>query len=522
MARKVETIRNDRRGTGLKRYTSLKSAKKSIIIQVVCLSAGLLILCFALWFLGHKHFTLDLPLGETAEDLNYSDIVIEWDGEAIPVESYETRQIMMSGIYMNTIRIKMLPQKAGEYNIRVNNTYGEILAADTIRVGWFGLASSWSTGSFTGSEFILAFVLAFLTGVFFIMLIGFLRLKGPLANSNEAIFTCGVMIFSGVLLCFAFPYYLRYVSNQYAYPVWVLVLDFAEIGKKVFAASRPGLLLFSILLIVSNIALLRHEPPRFQNVLGIFLGLIMIGAGAGTYAMSRLLYHYNFSYESLRVISMIRNTVGLAFTYGECILFSTIICGIRAAKHVPAPDRDYILILGCCFRKDGTLTPLLKARVDKALDFWRLQKKKTGKTAIIIPSGGQGRNEPMSEAKAMSNYIAGTDFPMEYVMLEDQSVNTFQNMQFSKKVIDGCDPDSSGAKVCYVTTNYHVLRSGILANKTGVAAEGLGARTKWWFWPNAYVRECAGFFSNRNMMILYLAILAAAAAIIIQITNVMF
>ena len=144
-----------------------------------------------------------------------------------------------------------------------------------------------------------------------------------------------------------------------------------------------------------------------------------------------------------------------------------------------------------------------------------MQKEKTGKAAFIIPSGGQGRNESMPEAKAMSNYIAGTDIPSEYVLPEDQSVNTFQNMQFSKDIIDGKNPDSSAAKVCYVTTNYHVLRSGILANKVKLSAEGLGAKTKWWFWPNAFV-------SNRNMMILYLSILLAAAVITLQVTSVMY
>lgn len=509
----------------MKSYTSLKSAKKSIIIQVACLSAGLLLLVFALWLSGHRRFILDLPLHleETVEALTSSDVVIEWEGEAIPVEAFEVRNVVTPREEeLNVISISMLPEKAGQYGLAVNNTHGQILAMDTIMVGSFGLAFSWVTGSFTGSEFIVIFVLVFLTGVFFIMLAGFLRLKGPLENSNEAIFTCGVMLFSGVFLCFALPYYFRHLSDQYTYPVWLLVLDFAGAGKKVFAASRPVLLLFSISLIVSNIALLRHEPPRFQNVLGILLGLILIGAGAGTYAASRLLYQYDFSYDALRTVSMIRNTVGLALTYGECILLSTVICGLRAAKHVPDLDRDYILILGCCFRKDGTLTPLLRARVDKALDFWRRQKKETGKAAFLIPSGGQGRNEPMSEAEAMRRYIAGTDIPMEYVLLEDQSVNTFQNMKFSKEVIDGRKPDSSCAKVCYVTTNYHVLRSGTLANKVKLAAEGLGAKTKWWFWPNAYVRECTGFFSNRNMMILYLAILLAAAAITIQMTNVMY
>ena len=506
----------------MKSFPSLQSAKKRIIIQVTALGAGLLILGFALWLSGHRRFILDLPLGETVKGLKNSDVVIDWEEEEIPVESYEVRYIMTMQKSLTVISISMLPEKAGEYRMTVKDTHGQFLAGDLIEIGRFQSAFSWETGSFTGSEFILFFVLLFVTGVFIIMLTGFLKLRGPLENSNEAIFTCGVMIFSGLFLCFAFPYYYRHLSNQYSYPVWLLVLDFAQAGKKFFAASRPGLFLFSLSLIVSNIALLRHERPRFQNLLGILLGLILTGAGAGTYAASRFLYRYDLSYDAMRVITMIRNTVGLAFTYVECILLGTIICGLRAAKHVPAPDRDYILILGCCFRKDGTLTPLLKARVDKALDFWRMQKEKTGKAAFIIPSGGQGRNESMPEAKAMSNYIAGTDIPSEYVLPEDQSVNTFQNMQFSKEIIDGKNPGSSAAKVCYVTTNYHVLRSGILANKVKLSAEGLGAKTKWWFWPNAFVRECAAFFSNRNMMILYLSILLAAAGITLQVTSVMY
>ncbi len=506
----------------MRRFESSKSAKKSIILQFVCLSAVLLVLCFVLWLSGHRRIVVDLPIAGPDEKLKNSDIEITWEDEEIPVESYEICYVMTAEEELSIVSISLLPEKPGQYAMSVMGPDGLERTFDVILVGWMGLAFSFVTGSFTGSEFVLLFSLVFLTGVFLIMLTGFLRLRGPLENSNEAIFTCGVMIFSGVLLCFAIPYYLRHLSNDVSYPVWVLALNFAEAGKKLFAASRPWLLAFSISLIVSNIALLRHEPPRFRNVLGILLGLIMIGAGAGTYAASRLLYSYDFTYDGMRELSILRNTVGLVFTYGECILLSIIICGIRAAKHRPDPDRDYILILGCGFRKDGTLTPLLKARVDKALDFWRMQKRETGKEAFIIPSGGQGPNEPMPEAEAMRNYIAQTDIPIEKVILEDRSVNTFQNMKFSKEVIDGRDPDPACAKVCFVTTNYHVMRSGILANKVGLAAEGLGARTKWWFWPNAFVRECVGFFSNRKMLVLYLAVLIFTAAATMQVTNVMF
>ena len=217
----------------------MQSAKKRIIIQVTALGAGLLILGFALWLSGHRRFILDLPLGETVKGLKNSDVVIDWEEEEIPVESYEVRYIMTMQKSLTVISISMLPEKAGEYRMTVKDTHGQFLAGDLIEIGRFQSAFSWETGSFTGSEFILFFVLLFVTGVFIIMLTGFLKLRGPLENSNEAIFTCGVMIFSGLFLCFAFPYYYRHLSNQYSYPVWLLVLDFAQAGKSFSPLPAP-------------------------------------------------------------------------------------------------------------------------------------------------------------------------------------------------------------------------------------------------------------------------------------------
>ena len=72
--------------------------------------------------------------------------------------------------------------------------------------------------------------------------------------------------------------------------------------------------------------------------------------------------------------------------------------------------------------------------------------------------------------------------------------NTFQNMENAKRIIEKDHPD---ARVVYATTNYHVFRSGVWASLAGLPAEGMGSRTKWWYWPNAFMRECAGLFLNR-------------------------
>lgn len=116
-------------------------------------------------------------------------------------------------------------------------------------------------------------------------------------------------------------------------------------------------------------------------------------------------------------------------------------CGLRAARHIPAPVQDYILILGCGFRKDGTLPPLLRGRVDKAIEFWKNQKEQGGKEAVLVPSGGQGGNEPMPEAVAMGRYLRECGIPDQAIMQEEKSRNTYQNMEFSKKLIEERDAD---------------------------------------------------------------------------------
>ena len=73
-----------------------------------------------------------------------------------------------------------------------------------------------------------------------------------------------------------------------------------------------------------------------------------------------------------RIQSTLENVYATVFVYFECMLVGSAICGLHAARHQPAPDKDFIVILGCWFRHDGTLPPLLKGRADRALEFARM------------------------------------------------------------------------------------------------------------------------------------------------------
>ena len=100
----------------------------------------------------------------------------------------------------------------------------------------------------------------------------------------------------------------------------------------------------------------------------------------------------------------------------------------------------------------------------------------------------------MPEAEAMRRYLTEQQIPERLIRPETRSENTFQNMAYSREIIDELCPEG---KVAYATTNYHVFRSGVWAGLAGLRAEGIGGKTRWWFWPNAFMRECAGLLQKR-------------------------
>lgn len=403
------------------------------------------------------------------------------------------------------VSVPVHPDHAGNADLRLVDQNGEELALHPLRVDALGTVYDLQSGGFTGDTAVLIAVTAFWLTVSAIMLWHYSRAKGAAYYAYSTIYFAGFSLFSlasGALM-------LRVTVSHLLQPASFSMFAAYDVingaSRQFMLLTMPAMMLFALAMAVSNIALLRHERVRLQNVLGLCAGVLLLAGEV----VGLMLFLQNFSGSEgqFRIKNTLENVYATVFVYFECMLTGSVICGIRAARHQPEMNKDCIVILGCWFRKDGSLPPLLRGRVDRALAFWRMQKEKTGKEAFLIPSGGQGRDESMPEAEAMRRYLAAQGVPEDRIYPETQSANTYQNMAFSKVIAEEISP---GGKTVFATTNYHVFRSGIWSNLAGLHAEGIGGKTKWWYWPNAFMRECVGLMRKRwKQEILLLVLLVA-------------
>ena len=487
---------------------------KKLMIKIVVLWAVVFVLCLIARSIMGNVYTVYLPVHDDKTQLGEIRILdrdgtgTDSDGEFSSVLSIENAEIR-DGRFQATFRA----MKEGRTCYEVTDKDGKVLTQLYFRVG--KLHSVWfeNTMGFTGDFIVVAGLAAACLLTAFFMIRFFVNSRGASLFSYNVMYVIGFSIFvlSFGLLMLYLTFRRIFLPVQYFTYSSYSMIAFA--GFVFLMVTCPLVVLFAVLMMISNIELLRHERKRFANVLGIFISLILIAGEV----IANFLYHYEFTGSQLqwRVHLVVINVFATCFVYFECMLFGAVICGIRAARQTPDRDKDFIIILGCGFRKDGSLTPLLKGRVDNAVRFWRAQRDENGKTAVLIPSGGQGPDEVMPESEAMSRYLeTECSIPPSCILKETKSVNTYQNMAFSKKLIAEQKPDME-PKVLFSTTNYHVFRSGVWATLAGLPAEGIGCRTKWWFWPNAFVRECVGLLRNRlKVELLQLVVLVGFFAVL--------
>ena len=356
----------------------------------------------------------------------------------------------------------------------------------TLRSLPFGILTDSITWNFTGWEYMVLCLMLYFLSISGILLAASRREQKEIHFSYRSIRLLGLAIFFFAVSFFRTEYLLSFLQKRNAGTVWALLLGIISSAQTFVRWTAYLVGIFAVLVAISNLVLMWHEGIRPANMLGILIGAgLVLGALIGI--------RLSYSRLTFPMRNVLCNVYAGLFVYFECQLAATVIRAVEAGKHEPAYDKDYVIVLGCRIRPDGTLFPLIRGRVDRAVMFVRTQLEACGKRAVLIPSGGKGNDEPMAEAQAMANYMREQGIEDDQILLEDQSQTTKENLLFSRMLIEKRQPTD---KVAFSTSSYHVCRGGILAEEMGWNIDGMGSRTKWYFWPNAFLREFIGLLAE--------------------------
>lgn len=128
---------------------------------------------------------------------------------------------------------------------------------------------------------------------------------------------------------------------------------------------------------------------------------------------------------------------------------------------------DYMIILGAKVKPSGAPSLSLQNRLDVAIDYLLKYEHVT-----VIVSGGQGSDEPATEASVMANYLVEHGIDASRILLEEASTSTYENFLFSKKLI----PEDV-TSLTVVSNDFHLRRAKYLADVVGFEADLLAAPT---------------------------------------------
>lgn len=259
-------------------------------------------------------------------------------------------------------------------------------------------------------------------------------------------------------------------------------------GLIIFAA----LLFVPFMLIKNGVTMLRLEGKSTANILSLALG-IFVGIGELSW------FGFLFSNSIYTLGDTARGVVifiGLSVFYLCSLILMFVIYNIYIQYIPKSINYDYVIIHGCGLIDGHVVSPLLASRVDKAIHVYNKAKTKP----IIIPSGGRGSDETVSEAQAMKDYLLEHGIPESDIYMEDESTTTMENLANCKKYIDS---RAGGKKphIALVSSNYHIYRCLLYAEKLKMKCIGIGAPVAWYYWPSALIREFVAIFTRPKYIV---------------------
>ncbi|MCL5443831.1 YdcF family protein [Lactobacillus johnsonii] len=280
-----------------------------------------------------------------------------------------------------------------------------------------------------------------------------------------AIITFGLFTAASLLIAAeVFP-----VTHQVVLLIFVLILMAIMFSVVAFIA------ILIIMFIYDGIKILIRKGNRWTNFLSLAMGIGII-AYLFLFPLVGKLTHNNFG-------TYVYLFINLVIIYLIFIMMMYTLTSWINLVNIKTKKLDYVVVLGAGLM-GKRVTPLLAARINRGIEVYR---RNPG--SKIIMSGGQGPDEEIPEAVAMAKYAEEKGVPKKDIIVEDKSKTTRENLIFSHKLMK---PDS---RFAIVTNSYHVYRALVLAKRLGLQCIGYGAKTKWYFTLNAFVREFIAYLT---------------------------
>ncbi|MGO1182699.1 MAG: YdcF family protein [Micrococcaceae bacterium] len=313
----------------------------------------------------------------------------------------------------------------------------------------------------------------------------------------------GAIVF-GLVLAGAGISGLRFQAGD---PLPLVVLIGITVGLLVLfnLIGYPALVVF---LIWSGITILRRESRTLGNALALLggVGLILLPS-----TLERLSPQGEVRADPWYMIGYgVHSFAVLLVAYFSAVFALFLLGSLLYRWRRPTVQPAAVVVLGSGLIH-GEVPPLLGARLRRAVE---VQRSMTP-APVLVPSGGQGADEPRSEGEAMAAYLRDElGVPSEQIRAETESRTTQENLINASTLLD-----SEQDPITVVTSSYHVFRAALLTRRLGLSAHVVGARTAWYYLPSATLREFAAVLRDHlrvhALAVTTLLIVAVAVTVIL-------
>lgn len=232
-----------------------------------------------------------------------------------------------------------------------------------------------------------------------------------------------------------------------------------------------------------------------------------VKANIALHLSASLLYIAMIIVNLFKIIDPYKYIIGMNL-YLSLIVLSHLLGNLIIKYKKNEKDFDYIVVLGGSM-KGIELSELIKQRMLTSFAYYTTNK------SIMIFSGGKS-NGDIEESVAMKNFAIENHIQDTDILLEKLAMNTMQNIQYVKKLIQQQDTDFENKKICVITNNFHAFRTKLICNKMKVNWTVIPTQSNFNSKISTYLIELlAAIYLNIYMHIIMLILITILIGIVV-------